>query len=173
MVKAVDSALTDKAEGSDDRKLETTYIWTSLSAEDYRPKDNKGTVAEGMEKTGGYVGTDLDDEDQNIQMAEELDSFAAQHLKILVKRRRQLREQILCADNCSFEKWSYITGVSLSEQCPVDCPVYQLQGALDHANSQEALMAFQNSPEILNNNNNKKELSVLDSKVDKQEQQLI
>ena len=88
MVKAVDSALTDKAEGSDDRKLETTYIWTSLSAKDYRPKDNKGTVAEGMEKTGGYVGTDLDDEDQNIQMAEELDSFAAQHLKILVKRRR-------------------------------------------------------------------------------------
>ena len=88
MVRAVDSALTDKAEGSDNRKLETTYIWTSLSAEDYRPKDNKGTVAEGMEKTGGYVGTDLDDEDQNIQMAEELDSFAAQHLKILVKRRR-------------------------------------------------------------------------------------
>ena len=112
MVKAVDS---DKTEGSDDRKLETAYIWTSLSVDDYRPKDNKGTVAEGMEKTGGYIGTDLDDEDSNVQMAEELDSYAAQHLKVLKKRRRQLREQILCADNCSFEKWSYITGVSLSE----------------------------------------------------------
>jgi len=58
--------MTDHAEGADDRKLENSYIWTSLSAEDYRPKDNKGTVAEGMEKTGGYIGTDLDDEDSNV-----------------------------------------------------------------------------------------------------------
>lgn len=80
--------MTDHSEDADDRKLETSYIWTSLKAEDYKPKDNKGTVAEGMEKTGGYVGTDLDDEDSNVQMAEEVDSFAAQHLKVLKKRRR-------------------------------------------------------------------------------------
>lgn len=77
MVRAVDKAMTDKAEGADDRKMETTYIWTSIKPEDYKPAESKGTVAEGMEKTGGYVGTDLDEDDQNVQMAEELDSFAA------------------------------------------------------------------------------------------------
>lgn len=80
--------MVDKAEGAEERKLETTYIWTSLKPEDYKPAESKATVAEGMEKTGGYVGTDLDEDDSNVQMAEELDSFAAQHLKILKKRRR-------------------------------------------------------------------------------------
>jgi hypothetical protein len=78
MVHAVDSAMTDKAEGAEDRAMKTTYIWTSLKPEDYRPTESKiGTVAEGMEKTGGYVGTDLDEDDQNLQMFEELDSTAA------------------------------------------------------------------------------------------------
>ena len=66
MVRAVDKAMTDKAEGADDRKMETTYIWASLKAEDYKPAESNATVAEGMEKTGGYVGTDLDEDDQNI-----------------------------------------------------------------------------------------------------------
>lgn len=136
IVRAVDKAMTDKAEGAEDRALETSYIWTSLKPEDYRPKESKiGTVAQGMERTGGYVGTDMDQDDQNLQIIEELDAFAAQHLKILKKRRRQLREQILCADNCMFEKWSFMTGVSLSETCPTDCPVYELQGKLDHSSS--------------------------------------
>ena len=119
-----------------------------------------------MEKTGGYIGTDFDSEDQNVQLAEQLDSFAAQHLKILLKRRRQLREQILCADNCLFEKWSFTMGISLDENCPLDCPVQELSGQLDHTNSQEALAAYLGSPEIKNNGINKEELAKLDRKVD-------
>ena len=37
MVRAVDRAMTDKAVGSEDRSLETAYIWTSLKPEDYSP----------------------------------------------------------------------------------------------------------------------------------------
>jgi hypothetical protein len=67
MIKAIDLATNDNAEGAEERAMETSYIWTSLRPEDYRPTESKtGTVADGMEKTGGYVGTDLDQEDSNI-----------------------------------------------------------------------------------------------------------
>jgi hypothetical protein len=58
-----------------------------------------------------------------------------------------------------------MTGVSLNENCPSDCPVYSLQGRLDHANSNDALVAYQNSPEIKNNAKNKDELTILDRRV--------
>lgn len=46
------------------------------------------TIEEGMEKTGGYQGTDLDDEAEDIQLQENLDAYTAQHLAIMKKRRR-------------------------------------------------------------------------------------
>lgn len=37
MVKAIDRTMTVKAPGSEDRAQETSYIWTSLKPEDYKP----------------------------------------------------------------------------------------------------------------------------------------
>ena len=91
--------------------------------------DNLMTIAEGMAKTGGYEGTDLDeagDENYNIQTLSQVGADAVEYMKLLKTKKRQLREKILCAENCEFEKWTFLTGISLNKDCPVDCPVEQL-----------------------------------------------
>ena len=150
------------------------YVWTQSDDYLHLNEPNALTIADGMEKTGGYTGTDLDDEeDENLsQIQENADAFQAQHLAIMKKRRRQLREQILCSDNCQFEKWSYMTGVQLNENCPVDCPVFALQGRMDHHSSAEALSAYNQFPEIKNAEKNKRDLGQLDAQVDQQEEKL-
>ena len=96
-----------------------------------------------MEQTGGYMGTDLDTSDEaNLlqQMVHEhMSSYEAEHLVSLKKRRRHLREKVLCAENCKMEKWSYLNGITLDKHCPTDCPVYQLSEKLSHKTSREAL----------------------------------
>jgi ribosomal protein S17E len=44
-------------------------MWTKLDTDAYSSNDQNqkartGTVAQGMEKTGGYIGTDLDNNEQ-------------------------------------------------------------------------------------------------------------
>ena len=66
--------MKDKAEGAEDRAQEKAYIWTKLDTKTYEKmaskednsliqSDNQMTIAEGMAKTGGYEGTDLDQQD--------------------------------------------------------------------------------------------------------------
>mgnify|MGYP006105188665 CR=1 FL=1 len=82
-----------------------------------------------MAKTGGYEGTDLDQhEDVNIQTLTQLGADTVEYMKLLKTKRRQLREKILCAENCEFEKWTFLTGITLNKNCPVDCPVEELIG---------------------------------------------
>lgn len=76
--KAVDAALTDKSDGADDRAQEKAYIWTKLDTKSYENldlQDQNGethrssiSIADGMKKTGGYEGTDMEDENDNINI---------------------------------------------------------------------------------------------------------
>lgn len=87
-----------------------------------------------MIKTGGYVGTDLDQSLNQMEDSEQIDisdQIASLHgeqnlimtktlletrlsLKSLRKHRRQLRERLLCQTNCKFDSWSYLYGIRLS-----------------------------------------------------------
>lgn len=100
--KAIDTALIDIGEGAEDRAQEKAYIWTKLDTDSYQKmatKERTGetsqkktiTVADGMKKTGGYQGTDMDDEDNsNIQTLSQLGLGAdtVEYMKLLKTKRR-------------------------------------------------------------------------------------
>lgn len=117
-----------------------------------------------MVKTGGYVGTDLDESLNQIEDSEQIDisgQIASLHgeqnlimtktlldtrlsLKSLRKHRRQLREKLLCHTNCKFDSWSYLYGIKLSKQCPVDCPLKkEIEGTEAGNTSVEAMDAYE------------------------------
>lgn len=62
--KEIQQATTDVGEGAKSRAQETSYMWLTDKAEMAKNKkpepEKKVTIAEGMQKTGGYIGTDLD-----------------------------------------------------------------------------------------------------------------
>ena len=61
--KEIQQATTDVGEGAKSRAQETSYMWLTDKAEmakNQKPELQKVTIAEGMKKTGGYIGTDLD-----------------------------------------------------------------------------------------------------------------
>lgn len=70
--------MKDKAPGAEDRAQEKAYIWTKLDTQTYTQmalkeenldvQDNVMTIAEGMAKTGGYEGTDLDQSEESINI---------------------------------------------------------------------------------------------------------
>ena len=125
-----------------------------------------------MEKTGGYLGTDMDSTEkiENLNHMK-TNHFQAQKLQNLKKQRRQLREKILCSDNCQFEKWSFMTGLSLGENCPIDCPVNQLSQQFKYKTSKEALEGYNSYFDIRDAEKNKVALSKIDQQIEQYEQQ--
>jgi|TARA_B110000285_G_C14847559_1_gene478359 hypothetical protein len=118
-----------------------------------------------MKQTGGYKGTDLDESKSSVELMQlrtQIDSFQAKRLGALKKERRHYREKILCAENCQFEKWSFLTGISLNENCPVDCPLSTLNGEMKFKSSVAALDAYNSFGEIQDIAQNKKELEKID-----------
>lgn len=99
-----------------------------------------------------------------------MSSYEAEHLLSLKKRRRHLREKVLCAENCKMEKWSYLNGITLDKHCPTDCPVYQLSEKLGHKTSSEALKSYNSFFEVKDMNQNKKILKGLDYQIQEQEE---
>ena len=132
------------------------------------------TIAQGMEQTGGYMGTDLDNSEEATLMQQminiHMSSYEAEHLTSLKKRRRQLREKVLCAENCKLEKWSFLNGIKLDKHCPTDCPVYEMNGSMAHKTSLEALKAYNSYFEIKDMQKNKKILKGLDYQINEQEE---
>lgn len=67
----VEKAIKDVGIGSDKRKSANGYAWAQIDAGQYNSAYEEGigsdvlvqgqTIREGMEKTGGYIGTDKDD----------------------------------------------------------------------------------------------------------------
>lgn len=122
-----------------------------------------------MEKTGGYVGTDKDETLKQLEDNEQIDisgQIADLHgeqnliltktlvdtrlsLRSLRKHRRKLREKLLCSTNCQFQSWSYLWGIKLDKQCPIDCPIKAaLEGKNQGHTSVEAMDAYQNHPNV-------------------------
>ena len=62
-----------------------------------------------------------------------------------------------------------MTGITLNENCPNDCPVDELIGQMKHKSSRSALEAYNSFFEIRDLDKNKKDLDVLDSKIDNEE----
>ena len=60
------------------------------------------------------------------------------------------------------EKWSFLNGIKLDKHCPSDCPVFQINGSLDHKSSLEALKSYNSFFEIKDMDTNKKILKGLD-----------
>lgn len=70
VAKVVESAVKDVSEGAADRKGADAFSWALIDAKEYNQAFEEGiganvlkqgqTIREGMMKTGGYVGTDLD-----------------------------------------------------------------------------------------------------------------
>ena len=163
---AIQQATTDVGEGARSRALENSYMWLTDKAEmtkKQKPELQKVTIAEGMKKTGGYVGTDLD-----MQIQQEMSQYEQQHLGSLQKKRRLLREKVLCAENCQFDKWSFNNGISLNEHCPIDCPVYKLNTQFRKQNSMAAMLAYQSFGEIKDQAKNKADLASLESAIDQE-----
>lgn len=141
-------------------------------------------------KTGGYVGTDLDQSLNQMEDSEQIDisdQIASLHgeqnlimtktlletrlsLKSLRKHRRQLRERLLCQTNCKFESWSYLNGIRLSKQCPIDCPIKQeLEGTQHGKTSMDAMEAYQNQDQVKDGDSNRQLLIQTDREINKLE----
>ena len=68
--KVVENAVQDHSEGAAERKASNTFSWNQIDAKEYNQVFEQGiganllqhgqTIRDGMLKTGGYVGTDLD-----------------------------------------------------------------------------------------------------------------
>lgn len=86
------------------------------------------TIEEGMKLTGGYKGTDLDNTQLRADIVAHMDQLQKERLAELRKQRRVTREKILCAENCQLMRWSYLTGIHLNQNCPIDCPENELNG---------------------------------------------
>lgn len=66
----VEKAVKDVGEGAEKRKKANGYAWAQIEASQYNQAFDEGigsemlvqgqTIREGMEKTGGYIGTDMD-----------------------------------------------------------------------------------------------------------------
>jgi len=112
------------------------------------------------------MGTDLDKTEEETLLQQKINthmsSYEAEHLASLKKRKRHLREKVLCAENCKLEKWSFLNGIKLDKHCPTDCPVYELNGSMDHQSSLAALKVYNSYFEIKDMNKNKKILKGLD-----------
>jgi hypothetical protein len=91
-----------------------------------------------------------------------MDEIQQQRLTDLRKQRRSYREKILCAENCQFVKWSYMTGIRLSQNCPIDCPENELNGQMKFKTSLTAMETFNSYFEIRDLVKNKANLSQLD-----------
>ena len=143
--KVVESAVKDNSEGATERQSADAFSWTQIDAKDYNQAFEEGigsgllqqgeTIRDGMIKTGGYVGTDMDQSLSQMEDSEQIDisgQIASLHgeqnlimtktlvetrlsLKSLRKHRRQLRERLLCQSNCKFDSWSYLYGIKLSK----------------------------------------------------------
>ena len=85
-----------------------------------------------------------------------------QRVKELKTNKRHLREQILCANNCQLEKWSFMTGIQLNANCPIDCLENELNGQFKYKTSMAALKAFNSYKEIQNLDLNKEILEKID-----------
>jgi len=141
-----------------------------------------------MEKTGGYVGTDMDaellekEDDEQIDISDQIASLHGDsnlimtktllesrlNLKALRTKRRALREKLLCSTNCQFQEWSYLQGIKLSEQCPMDCPIKQdLEGRLIGRTSVEAMDKYQGHSSIRSVDKNTELLKEADKEIGK------
>lgn len=198
--KVVESAVQDIGEGNQKRTGANGFAWARVDAATYNTAFEEGigsdvlvqgqTIRDGMEKTGGYIGTDLDESLNQIEDNEQIDiigQIASLHgesnlimtktlldtrlmLKSLRKHRRQLREKLLCQTNCQFQSWSYLWGVKLNKQCPIDCPIkQQLEGKNQGQTSVEAMDAYQNHPSVKQMDTNRDLLVQTDKEIDKLE----
>ena len=69
--KVVEEAVKDKSEGAEKRKQANGFAWTQVDASSYNAAFEEGigadvivqgqTIKDAMEKTGGYTGTDMDE----------------------------------------------------------------------------------------------------------------
>lgn len=196
----VEKAVSDESEGAEERKKADAFGWTQIDAGEYNQAFEEGigatvleqgqTIREGMLKTGGYVGTDLDQQlnkiednsqidisdqiaslhgDQNLIMTQTLVE-ARLSLKQLRKHRRKLREKLLCQTNCKFDQWSFLYGIKLTKQCPIDCPIRQeLEGTRRGKTSIEAMEAYQSQPQTNDSVSNRQLLAQTDKEIDKLE----
>lgn len=64
-----------------------------------------------------------------------------------------------------------MTGLTLNENCPVDCPVNQLSGQLKYKTSRAALEAYNSYFDIRDFEKNKVALQQIDSKIEQHEKQ--
>ena len=143
-------------------------MWLPVKDEQYlkesETEQNGVTIQEGMQLTGGYKGTDMDVKmDEEVQL--NIDLYQQERLIELKKERRHLREKILCADNCQMTKWSFMTGIRLNQNCPIDCPINELNGQMKFKTSISALEAYNSYFEIRDLDKNKNELKTLDFKI--------
>lgn len=89
-------------------------------------------------------------------------------LKQLRKHRRKLRERLLCQTNCRFDQWSFLYGIKLSKQCPIDCSVRQeLEGTMRGKTSIEAMEAYQSQTQTKDAASNRHLLAQTDREIDK------
>lgn len=73
----VEKAVSDESEGAEERKEADAFGWTQIDAGEYNQAFEEGigatvleqgqTIREGMMKTGGYVGTDMDEQLNEIE----------------------------------------------------------------------------------------------------------
>lgn len=198
----VERLTTDIGEGAKLRARADAFMWTKLDAGKYLPSSPEKQagigasvlvqgqpIRDGMLKTGGYVGTDLDIRDPVQLQIDGLSFFSGgqslvqsltqlderkENLKQLKTQRRRLREKLLCSTNCQFERWSFLQGIHLSKQCPVDCPLRKdLQGQMIGRASTQAMDAFFSHPDIAKAPQNAQVLAETDQEIDTQEHLLL
>lgn len=166
-IQAVQKAFTDTSEGAKDRAQQNAFLW--LKYDDPIPTPSGVTIQQGMQMTGGYKGTDFD-LDPQMRMNEDIqlhiDQYQQERLSELKKQRRLLREKLLCAKNCELQKWTYLTGMSLNPNCPIDCPMNELNGQMKFKTSISALEAFNSYFEVRDQAKNKEELQKLDFQIE-------
>lgn len=180
--------LKEKAEENGDVPKEN-----SLALTDSDTQVNNMTIEEGMERTGGFVGTDKDPNDpiqlqlSELSRSDKMLGKASQRklaskkmkkvkerLKALKKKRRKLREKLLCSTNCQFSSWSFTQGIILSHSCPSDCSIRtDLQGEFIGKDSTKAMDAYIEHPDVISLEDNQKQLGELDKKIDSIEAKLI